>query len=219
GYAAGLGFFYRNYAGLSEIPSTRLYSIDWLGMANSSRPPFPRLTPNQSESSIVSTAESFFVDSLEAWREANGIDTMTLMGHSMGGYFSAAYALKYPERVEKLVLVSPAGIPRMPEGYVAKRRGAMMSLFRNLWKMNVTPMSVVRSVGPWGPSLVKKYTERRFAYLGAEDAADFHDYIFHISAQPGSGEYALARLLLPGAWGRIPLHDRLSQLKMPTTFI
>ena len=33
-------------------------------------------------------AEQFFVTSLDAWREAQGLDKMVLMGHSMGGYLS-----------------------------------------------------------------------------------------------------------------------------------
>ena len=33
-------------------------------------------------------AEQFFVTSLDAWREAQGVDKMVLMGHSMGGYLS-----------------------------------------------------------------------------------------------------------------------------------
>lgn len=39
---------------------------------------------------------------------------MTLIGHSLGGYLSTAYALKYPSRVDRLVLLSPAGIPENP---------------------------------------------------------------------------------------------------------
>ena len=31
-----------------------------------------------------------------------------------GAYLSAAYALRYPERVAKLVLLSPAGVPADP---------------------------------------------------------------------------------------------------------
>lgn len=35
------------------------------------------------------------------------------VGHSMGGLISARYALKYPEHVEHLILVCPAGIVRL----------------------------------------------------------------------------------------------------------
>ena len=41
-----------------------------------------------------------------------GIDKMVLVGHSMGGYLAAAYALKYPEHIKHLILVCPAGIVR-----------------------------------------------------------------------------------------------------------
>jgi cardiolipin-specific phospholipase len=51
------------------------------------------------------------------------------------------------------------------------------------------------------------------------EAQALHDYIYHISAQPGSGEYALGSLLLPGAWARRPLANRVHDLKVPTSFI
>lgn len=37
----------------------------------------------------------------------NRVEKMTLCGHSLGGYMGVAYAEKYPERLERLVLVSP----------------------------------------------------------------------------------------------------------------
>jgi abhydrolase domain-containing protein 5 len=53
--------------------------------------------------------EAWFVNSLDKWREAQGLDSMVLVGHSLGGYLSACYALAHPERVTHLVLVCPAG--------------------------------------------------------------------------------------------------------------
>jgi len=45
---------------------------------------------------------------------------MILVGHSLGGYFASAYAVRYPDRVSGLILVSPAGIPKGPDNYVPK---------------------------------------------------------------------------------------------------
>ncbi|KAJ3075702.1 hypothetical protein HK102_005547 [Quaeritorhiza haematococci] len=218
GYQAGLGFFYKNFSPLSQLPGWRIYALDWLGMGQSSRPRFPRFDTKRSDDENVTEIENFFVDSLEEWRDKNGIDKMTLMG----GYLSACYALKYPERVERLVLVSPAGIPKRPDdledGQWFRGGRKVPSWVNNLWNWNITPGTVVRFAGPFGPQLVHKYTSRRFAYLPHDESKDFHDYVYHISALPGSGEYALSGLLLPGAWARKPLLDRLANLKMPTSF-
>jgi cardiolipin-specific phospholipase len=40
GYGAGLGFFYKNFEGLSRVKGWKLYALDMLGMGRSSRPPF-----------------------------------------------------------------------------------------------------------------------------------------------------------------------------------
>lgn len=45
-----------------------------------------------------------------------GIDKMHLLGHSMGGIIATAYAEKYGEDIETLILASPAGVPRPPPG-------------------------------------------------------------------------------------------------------
>lgn len=48
------------------------------------------------------------VDDLEAVREAIGAQRMVLVGHSYGGALAAHYLAAYPDRVERLVLSSPA---------------------------------------------------------------------------------------------------------------
>lgn len=108
GYGAGLGFFYRNYHSLSQIPNAKIYAIDWLGMGGSSRPDFKfKHSSKTPVNDVVKQAEDFFISALEELREVQKIDKMILIGHSLGGYLSAVYALKYPERVEKLILASP----------------------------------------------------------------------------------------------------------------
>lgn len=116
GYGAGTAFFFQNLKSLAKHPESRLYALDWLGMGRSSRVPF-HITSKQAKTkeTRVEAAESFFVQALEDWRQKMGLQKITLVGHSLGGYLSVAYSLKYPQNVNRLVLLSPAGIPNAPE--------------------------------------------------------------------------------------------------------
>ncbi|KAF7721126.1 hypothetical protein EC973_005373 [Apophysomyces ossiformis] len=228
---------------------------DWLGMGRSSRPKWT-IAPRRNETwgEIVQEVEEHFVQSLEDWRQKMGLEKMTLMGHSLGGYFAVCYALKHPTRVEKLILVSPAGIAEGPRDQELKEKKPPRELLdreasqlnaslqeeanaaeaiartsvpvrqipswvRYLWDRNITPMSIVRLSGPFGARLVNGYTSRRFAHLSTDEQHDLYDYLYNITSSTGSGEYALAAILAPGAYARKPLLHRLSQLQMPTVFI
>lgn len=46
---------------------------------------------------------------LLSWAEAVGVERMSLVGHSMGGYVGIKLAAEHPETVDRLVLVAPAG--------------------------------------------------------------------------------------------------------------
>jgi proline iminopeptidase len=57
-----------------------------------------------------------FVDELEDLRRELGIEKMNLLGHSFGGLIIGEYALRYPERVERLVFACVSiDIPRWVE--------------------------------------------------------------------------------------------------------
>ncbi|KAI9229547.1 MAG: Alpha/Beta hydrolase protein [Piptocephalis tieghemiana] len=244
GYGAGLGHFYRNYLSLSSVPGWRIYSMDWLGMGRSSRPKF-RIDGRTDEERVQQT-EDFFVDSLEKWRAKLGIERMTLLGHSMGGYLSVAYALRFPERVEKLILVSPVGVPSSrkdpkalsgrvsldpnPDSSITQDspspspkyspfiRGAAW-LATKAWEASYTPMNLIRAAGPMGRSLLGPYINRRMECLSEVDKQAMWDYTYHIFAAQASSESALSHLLLPGAYARMPLAPRIPSLTMPTTFV
>lgn len=278
GYGAGLGFFYKNFEGLSRGKGWQLYALDMLGMGRSSRPPF-KLKAKQREQQITE-AEDWFVDSLEEWRVQKKIERFTLLGHSMGGYMAVAYALKYPGRLNKLILASPVGIPEDPyavdaampepgsstlaneftqdqetdttrasgdsgpdtvtlgtkadnnnflnartkaEKAAAAQNGnsasagsskppprrVMGKWFTYLWDANVSPFSLVRWSGPLGPRFVSGWTSRRFSHLPANEAQALHDYAYSLFRLRGSGEYALAYILAPGAFARSPLIRRI----------
>jgi cardiolipin-specific phospholipase/abhydrolase domain-containing protein 4 len=79
-----------------EFPCTALHCT------HTGRPAFP--------ATDRASAEDFFLESLHAWRAQQGLDKFILVGHSLGGYLAALYALRHPEHVQHLVLVGPAGI-------------------------------------------------------------------------------------------------------------
>lgn len=91
-------------------------------MGRSARVPFRIKARKDDITGRVYEAESFFVESLEQWRQRMGLEKMTLVGHSLGAYLSVVYALRYPSRVSKLVLLSPAGVPRDPDNLTMPSR-------------------------------------------------------------------------------------------------
>ena len=171
----------------------------------------------------VAAAESFFVESLESWREHHDLDKMTLAGHSMGGYLAAAYAERHPDRVHKLVLLSPVGLPRRPEPEEEARAvGSLPFVARCAIKTarylfesrGITPGDFLRSLpASRSRSMVESYVGRRLPALSCpEERAVLGEYLYQNSMLPGSGEYCLGEILTAGAYARMPLVDRIPDL-------
>ena len=231
--------FYKNYDGLSAALSNyRILAIDLLGMGLSSRPPF-NISHKLNTEEKINAAEDFFVEALEEWREQRGIKKMTLLGHSLGGYLSVAYTLKYPSRIERLILVSPVGFPRSPyadhkfissqdtetefsetaptrlSSEFTKRPNEAPAELRKLPPLVTFLWS--RNISPFtfvripivGPKFSSGWTTRRFSTLPADEHAAMSAYAYEIFRQKGSGEYAMGYLLHPGAYAKRPLIDRM----------
>ncbi|HEV3321315.1 MAG TPA: alpha/beta hydrolase [Solirubrobacteraceae bacterium] len=76
----------------------RVLALDLPGFGRSPMPP-------GGEVSIAG-----YADLLDALLEQLGIESAAVVGNSMGGFIAAELAIRHPRRVERLVLVSPAGI-------------------------------------------------------------------------------------------------------------
>ena len=146
---------------------------------------------------------------------------------------------RHPGAVDKLVLVSPAGVPRHPEGLdddavdaalaaAARPRYACFSFGRPLvalWDYHVTPQSLIRLLGDQSRRArpVVKHLYRR-----AGDVPDaFADYLYNINALPGSSERVLTTLFKPadrddalrGIYARRALVDDPRAPSLPPTTV
>ncbi|KAH7017493.1 Alpha/Beta hydrolase protein [Ilyonectria destructans] len=97
-----------------------------------------------------------------------------------------------------------------PAHVVIKR--PLPSWFVWLWDANISPFSIVRLTGPLGPRFVSGWSSRRFNHLPPKESQALHDYSFSIFKQKGSGEYALAYILAPGAYARRPVINRIQEV-------
>lgn len=114
GFGAGLGFWVLN---LDAFATDRpLFAIDLLGYGRSSRSKF---------SKDAEEIENQYVESIEKWRQQMGIERMMILGHSFGGFLSTSYAIKYPERIEHLIL----GEMILKKVFLVKKRRKTLKAF------------------------------------------------------------------------------------------
>jgi len=59
---------------------------------------------------------SFFADQIKRLVDELKIDKFIYVGHSMGGQIGINFAMRFPERLDKLILASPAGFEEFEQG-------------------------------------------------------------------------------------------------------
>ncbi len=191
-------------------------------MGASGRPEYTAKTPDE--------AEDFFVSSLKLWKEIIGInDKFYLAGHSLGGYISAVYALRYPEDLLQLMLLSPVGIPERPDDFShdevaarfdSKRDKLGARVILHFWEKGYTPFMPLRFTGTLGAkAFLSFYVGRRMKSIThEEETTEMKAYMHQIFMRPGCGEYALNTILQPGSWAKSPLIHRLPTLQVKVSF-
>ncbi|HVT65268.1 MAG TPA: alpha/beta hydrolase [Mycobacteriales bacterium] len=90
--------YLEDFAGLSA--TRRLLRVDLRGTGLS---PLP--------ADRDSLAFNRLADDLDVIRESQGLETVDIVAHSAGGFVTLAYAAKYPERLGRVVLVTPSAKP------------------------------------------------------------------------------------------------------------
>ena len=93
----------------------RVYAIDVMGQPGKSLPDEP----------IRDSAD--YVTWLTATMDALHLDRVSLVGMSFGGWLALTYAVAAPQRVQKLVLLSPGGLLPIPGQF--SLRGMLMVFF------------------------------------------------------------------------------------------
>jgi pimeloyl-ACP methyl ester carboxylesterase len=113
GYMATSTMWWPNIAAFSK--DYRVYAVDVMGQPGKSRPDEP----------IRDVAD--FASWLSATLDALHLDRVFLVGMSFGGWLALNYAVAAPQRVRKLVLLSPGGLLPMVRQFTV--RGMIMVWF------------------------------------------------------------------------------------------
>lgn len=215
GLASGSALWALNLDDLASF-GRPLYAIDLPGFGQSSRPKF---------SSDAMTAETQFVDSIEAWRQEMKLEKFFLIGHSLGGFLSTSYSLRFPERIQHLMLIDPWGFQDPPNNFSEMNR---ISLYQKL-TLHVAkffnPCAGLRLAGPIGPFVMKLARPELigdFKFMYPTDAAiRVSNYVFHANARDPTGEVAFRAMSVLFLWPHFPMHSRLHLLdeKIPITFM
>ena len=217
GYAASSMAFHRTFGSLSR-DIRDLYAIDLPGNGLSLPVPMPADTPKarvtsfkvskekgsntikarvsklvdrDREKEILQLYEDYYLERIDEWRQLNGIEKLNIVGHSFGGYISFKYAIKYPDRVKDLCLISPLGMERniyslnntLEEGreYILDEENPTLTTYTRNFKIPEVlynnQLNVLRWMGPVGGRLARRYID--FAYRRVPGTG-YGDYLYRI---------------------------------------
>lgn len=116
--------------------------LSWLGEIPRLNPTFHVIAldvigePGKSDQNRLNFQSHEYADWLDQIVQGLSLKHLSLMGVSQGGWLSLHYAVHHPEKVDKLVLVSPAGISPTKLSFILKAMLYSMSGKSGLKKLN-----------------------------------------------------------------------------------
>ncbi|KAJ9454637.1 Abhydrolase domain-containing protein cgi-58 [Diplonema papillatum] len=203
GLAAGLGMWAKNIPDLVE--RFDVWCVDLLGFGRSSSPKFER----HPEKSIV----SFWVDALHCWRQTvlPGVPQINMVGHSLGSYVAAAYALAYPCTVNQLALAAPVGLVPVEEQINELNLIIRLSM-RFLYAIGGSRSMALRALGPMARFVTKAVILGRKKWYGI-DSAEVVEYVVQLQMLTNkTGDAVFRAAIDPRVGWREPLFDKLPTL-------
>ncbi|CCK71727.1 uncharacterized protein KNAG_0H03120 [Huiozyma naganishii CBS 8797] len=255
GYASSSMSYFRNFRGLSsqckdvyaiDLPANGLsreislsedadlkdlvkYSLQVKGLDSPGQVKVTKPYNNKLCATQLRILEDYYVDEIERWRVENQIDQLHLVGHSFGGYISYKYALKYPQNVMKLALISPLGVERnlysvnnhLPQDSIVQGTFEDPSSPSYLRKLEVpryifeNQLKILRWGGPMGARLCWNYITSAYAKVPSRE---FKEYLFELFyGDGGITKTALTTFILlftRNLLARDPIMDSIAELKV-----
>lgn len=145
---------------------------------------------------------TYYAQIIKEFVAKKGLKNIVLVGHSMGGQIALTTALQYPDLVEKLVLIAPAGFEPFNKGE--------RSWFSNVMTpdaVRLTPVDQIRTNLAY--NFYNMPDDAEFMYddrVAMRTATDFNGYVYAVAESvKGMVEQ--------------PIYDFLPRIKQPTLAI
>lgn len=130
----------------------------------------------KSSKGLYEGSMEFYADVVNEFISKLGLNKVAFAGHSMGGQIAMTMAIKYPEKVEKLILVDPAGFEYFTDGQKDWFREVMTVNLVKLTHANTLRENVYVNFYDMPEDAEFMVTDR----IALRDAKDFDKYCYAV---------------------------------------
>ena len=172
-------------------------------------PDFPGY--GQSDKPDIKYTMDFYITFLAHLLDKLHLERLSLIGLSMGGGIALGFALRYPERVEKLVLVAPYGIL---DKVAAHKWGYLLVHIPYLDELSNWLLSSSRSIVRWTLLSALIYSPQRLS-------PELLEEVYQEAHKPGAGKAFISFQRDEVFWNGLRSNyiDRLHEITAPTLLI